>query len=46
MLAVAIEDLKVCLSNSNLPLGKSIIGFEPSAQKEETGKQIAGIVYY
>ncbi len=38
MLAVAIEDLEVCLGNSNLPLGKSAIRFEPLAQKGETGK--------
>ncbi len=46
MLAVAIEDLEVRLGNSNLPLGKSAIRFEPSAQKGETGKQTAGALYY
>ncbi len=46
ILAVVIEDLEVRLRNSNLPLGKSAIWFEPSAQKEETGKQTAGVLYY
>ena len=46
MLAVAIKDLEVCLGNSNLLLGKSAIWFEPSAEKGETGKQTAGILYY
>ena len=46
MFAVAIKDLEVRLGNSNLPLGKSAIWFELSAQKEETGKQTAGILYY
>ena len=41
MFAVAIEDLKVCLGNLNLPLRKSTIWFELLAQKEETGKQTA-----
>ena len=38
MFAVAIKDLEVHLGNSNLPLGKSAIWFEPSAQKGETDK--------
>ena len=38
ILAVAIEDLEVHLGNSNLPLEKNVIWFEPSAQKKETGK--------
>ena len=46
MLAVAIEDLKVQLSNSNLPIGKSPIRFEPLAQKGETSNQTAGALYY
>ena len=46
MLAVAIEDLKVCLGNLNQPLGKNIIWFKPSAQKGETDKQMASILYY
>ena len=46
MLAVAIEDLEVRLGNSNLPLGKSAIRFEPSAQKVETGKQTTSALYY
>ena len=31
MLAIAIKDLKVQLSNSNLPIGKSAICFKPMA---------------
>ena len=46
MLAVAIEDLEVRLSNSNLPVRKSAIRFEPLAQKGETGKQMAGALDY
>ena len=46
MLAVAIKDLEVRLGNSNLPLGKNAIWFEPLAQKGETGKQMTGILYY
>ena len=46
MLVVAIEDLEMRLANSNIPLAKSAIWFEPLAQKEETGKQTAGILYY
>ena len=46
MLTVAIEDLKMCLGNLNLPLGKSALWFELSAQKKKTGKQTAGILYY
>ena len=46
MLVVAIKDLEVRLGNSNLPLGKNAIWFELSAQKRETDKQTAGILYY
>lgn len=46
MLAIAIEHLKVCFNNPNLPFGKSAICFESLAQKGETGNQIAGIQYY
>ena len=46
ILAVAIEDLEVQLSNSNLSIGKSAICFKPSAQKRETGKQMADVLYY
>ncbi len=38
MLAVAIEDLELCMNNKNLPLGKSAIRFEPYAQKSEKGE--------
>lgn len=38
ILAIVIEDLEMCLGNSNLPLGKSALWFEPLAQKEETSK--------
>ena len=46
MLVVAIENLEMQLNNSNLPIGKSAICFEPLAQKRETGKQTAGALYY
>ena len=46
MLTIAIKDLEVRLSNSNLPIGKNVICFEPSAQKGETSKQTAGALYY
>lgn len=39
--AVTIEDVKVCLSNSNLPLEKSAIWFESLAHNGETDKQTA-----
>lgn len=44
--AVIIKDREVRLGNSNPPLGKSAIGFELSAQKRETGKQITSVLYY
>ncbi len=46
ILAVAMKDLNMRLGNLNLPLGKSAIQFEPSAQKGETGKQTASALYY
>ncbi len=46
MLTVVIEDLEVRLGNSNLPLGKNAIWFEPLAQKREIGKQMIGALYY
>ena len=46
MLAIAIEDLKIHLDNLNLPLRKNAILFELSAQKEETSKQMASVLYY
>ena len=46
MLAIAIEDLEMCLGNLNLPLGKNAIRFEPLAQKGEINKQTAGALYY
>ena len=46
MLALAIKDLEVCMDNSNLPMRIKAIWFKPSAQKRETGKQTAGILYY
>ena len=46
MFAVAIEHLKMRLDNSYLSLGKNAIWFKPSAQKEETDKQTASILYY
>ena len=44
--AIAIKDLEVYLSNWNLPTWKNVIYFEPLAQKKETGKQMAGALYY
>ena len=47
MLTVIIKDLELCLGNSNLPLSKSAIWFEPSAQKGETDKQTnSALLYY
>ena len=46
MFDVAIENLEVWLSNSNLLMGKSAILFELWAPKGETGKQTAGALYY
>lgn len=45
MLAIAIEDLEVHLSSWNLPIRNSAICYKFLAQKEETGKQIAGALY-
>lgn len=33
--AVVIKDLEICLNNLDLPMGKSMICFEPLAQKEK-----------
>ena len=38
ILVVVIEDLEMQLKNSNLPIEKNTIYFEPLAQKKETGK--------
>ena len=38
MLAITIKHLEVRLGNLNLLLRKSVIWFEPSAQKRETYK--------
>ena len=38
ILAVAIKDLEMHFSNTNLLLEKSAICFKPSAQKGEKGK--------
>lgn len=46
ILAIAIEDVEVRLSDSNLPLGKSIIWFELSSEKRELGKQTTNALYY
>ncbi len=46
ILAMAIKDPEVRLSNLNLPLKKSAIRFEPSAQNGETSKQRASALYY
>lgn len=46
ILTIAIEDLKVYLSNSNLLLGKNAIKFKVLVKKKETSKQMASIAYY
>lgn len=46
MLTIIIQDLEVCLGNSNLPLRESTICFESLAQKREIGKQTASALYY
>ncbi len=46
ILAIAIENLEVQLSNLNLPMGKNVIRFEPLVQKGETGEQMAGAIYF
>ena len=46
MLTIAVKNLEVHLSNSNLLLGKSAIRFKPSAQKGEIGQQTADALYY
>ena len=46
ILAIAIEDLEVQLSNSNLPIRKSTVCFKLLAQKGDIGKQTAGLLYY
>lgn len=46
MLAIAIKDLKMQISNSKLLLGKNAIWFESSAQKKEINNQMADALYY
>ena len=46
MLVVAIKDLELQLSYSNLPIEKSVICFKSLAQKRETSKQTAVALYY
>lgn len=46
MFIIVIKDLKIYLSNLNLPIGKSEICFKPLAQKREISKQIANTRYY
>lgn len=46
MLIIVIKDLKVRLSNLNLPTGKSIICFKLLAEIKETDKQISDALYY
>ena len=46
MFFIAIKDLEVRLDNSNLPLGKNAIFFEPLAQKKENDKQTTSTLYY
>lgn len=42
---IIIEDLEMHFNHANLPLRKSAICFEPLAQKRETGKQKADMLY-
>lgn len=42
ILAIAIKDLELWLSNLNQFIQKSVIWFEPLAQKSKIGKQIIG----
>lgn len=44
--AIAIKDLAVRLSNSNLAMEKSAICFEILAQKREIDKQMASALYF
>ena len=46
MLGIAIEDLEVHLSISNLPIEKNVIYFKLLAQKKKTGKQTTGILIW
>lgn len=46
MLAIAIEDLKVQLSNSNLLIKKNAICFKSLVYKEKISKHIANVLYY
>lgn len=46
MLAIAIKNLKVHLSNLNVPLSKNAIWFELFAEKKETDKQTTSTLYY
>ncbi len=46
MLAIAIEDLELRLSNLNLHIGKSAIRFELLVQKGKTDEQIASVIYF
>ncbi len=46
ILTIVTKDLEVRLYNLNLPLEKSVIWFESSAQKGKTGKQMASALYY
>lgn len=43
---IAIKDLETRLINSNVLITKIIICFRFLSQKEKTGKQMAGILYY
>ena len=46
MLAIAIKDLEMQISNLNLLLRKNIIKFKLSIQKKKTSKQMANMLYY
>lgn len=46
MFTIVIEDLKMHLNNSNLPIENNIICFKLLAQKKDIDKQTASILYY
>lgn len=46
MLAIAIENLEICLGYSNMPFEKIVIWFESLTPKKKTGKETASALYY
>lgn len=45
MLVIAIKNLEMYFSNTNLFLAKNAICFKPLAQKQEIGKQTINVLY-